>query len=131
MRPMPTFKELFCSQRGCAPKAYARAALGACLRIPARGLRLPLRVVAPDFFTADLDLINNVGRLTSPFELDLDITEYRYHPFNQNRLRRTLGLSLSTSRLRRLVFNTFLRDNPSTVTRAPFEAGQESGQSRV
>ena len=87
-----------------------KAALAESLHWPARLLYLPLRIIHPDFLAADLDLINNAGRLRSPYELDLDITEYRYHPFNQSRLRRSLGFCLSTSRLRRLVFHTFLHE---------------------
>lgn len=106
---MENFAQLFCSRRNLRPHAFTRAALAESLHWPARLFYLPLRVLCPDLLAADMDLINNAGRLRSPYELDLDITEYRYHPFNQSRLRRSLGLCLSTSRLRRLVFHTFLQ----------------------
>ena len=110
VRSVETFAQLYCSRRNLRPNEFTRAALAESLHWPARLLYLPLRIIHPDFLAADLDLINNAGRLRSPYELDLDITEYRYHPFNQSRLRRSLGVWLSTSRLRRLVFHTFLHE---------------------
>ena len=114
MQSAKTFAQLYCARRHLPPDAFARAALAETLHWPARLFYLPLRIVSPDFLASDLDLINNAGRLRSPYELDLDITEYRYHPFNQSRLRRSFGLCLSTSRLRRLVFQTFLQAQAET-----------------
>lgn len=42
----------------------------------------PFRILSSNFFASDFDLIHNAGRLTSPYELCLDITEYRYNPLN-------------------------------------------------
>lgn len=112
---MPTLAELYCAARGLPADAFAATALRACLPLPARLLRAPLRLVAPDFFAADFDLINNAGWLTRPEDFDLDLEEYRYHPCNQSRLRRKLGLSISTTKLRRLV-QRHLRRTPD---RAP------------
>lgn len=109
---MPTLAELYCAAHRLPSDAFARTALRACLPLPARLLHTPLRLFAPDFFAADFDLINNAGWLTRPEDFDLDLEEYRYHPCNQSRLRRKLGLSLSTTKLRRLV-HRHLRRTPA------------------
>ncbi|MCF3649237.1 hypothetical protein [Synoicihabitans lomoniglobus] len=116
---METFRSLYCAQHHLPSKAYPHAALRACLRWPGRLMYWPLRVLASDFFASDLDLIHNVGRLTTPYDLSLDITEYRYHPFNQSRLRRTFGLCISTSTLRRIVFHTFNRESTAADAARP------------
>ncbi len=107
---MDTFKELYCAANQVAPHDYASVVLRRCLRWPAQLIYWPVRLIRLDLFAAELDLVNNVGHLTTPFDIDLDVTEYRYHPFNQNQLRRSLGLSISTTQLRRLVFATFNED---------------------
>ena len=111
---MPTLAEHYCAARGLPADAFARAALHTCLPLPARLLHAPLRLLAPDFFAADVDLINNAGWLTRAEDLDLDLEDYRFHPCNQSRLRRKLGLSLSTQKLRRLV-HRHLRDTQPTA----------------
>lgn len=104
---MDSFKDLFVQEQNIPPRAFARAVLNRCLRNRAKLLYWPTCFFWRGLFEAEIDLVNNVGRLTSPFDLDLDITEYRYHPYNQNPIRRTLGLTISTTRLRRLVYATF------------------------
>jgi hypothetical protein len=114
---MDTFKELYCAEQQIAPRDYANVVLRRCLRLPARLVYWPSRLLFLDLFSAELDLVNNVGRLTTPFDLDLDVTEYRYHPFNQNQLRRSLGLAISTGQLRRLVFAIFNADSHRSHSR--------------
>ena len=134
---MDTFKNLFCAANQVAPRDYASVVLRRCLRVPGQLIYWPSRLLRLDFFAAELDLVNNVGRLTTPFDIDLDVTEYRYHPFNQNQLRRSLGLRISTTHLRRLVFATFNEDAHRAQSRhrsrqtSPPNPGISSGPSHL
>ncbi len=103
---MPSFAHLFCQQHQLADPAYGHAALRACLHLPARLLYHPIQLFAPNFFSADLDLINGAGWLTNPEDLDYEFEAYRYHPFNRSRWRRRLGLCVSSRKVQRLVWRT-------------------------
>lgn len=134
---MDTFKDLYVKEHNIAPSRFAHHVLGRCLRVRARFVYWPTRLFWRNLFEAELDLINNVGRLTNPFDLDLDITEYRYHPFNQSPLRRILGLKVSTKLLRRLVYSTFNADSNRTHSRkrrmpkAPTHEAMSTGPSNL
>ena len=114
---MDTFKDLYVTEHNIAPNRFAHHVLSRCLRVRARFFYWPTYLFWRNLFEAELDLVNNVGRLTNPFDLDLDITEYRYHPFNQSPGRRILGLKVSTKLLRRLVYSTFNADSTRTHPR--------------
>lgn len=108
---MNNFARLFCLKRSLPESAYASAALRESLHLPARVLYVPIRLFAPDFFAADLDLINGAGWLTRPEDMEFELDSYRRHPGNQSALRGRLGLSLSIRKIHRLVWHT-LRENP-------------------
>lgn len=114
---MDTFKDLYIKEHNIAPKRFSHHVLSRCLRVRARCVYWPTYLFWRNLFEAELDLVNSVGRLTNPFDLDLDITEYRYHPFNQSPLRRLLGLKVSTKLLRRLVYSTFNASSTRSHTR--------------
>ncbi len=104
---MSNFSQRYCQARGLRPEQYARAVLRRTLHLPALVLYRPISFVLPDFFAADQELVNSAAWLVRESDLDLDLAEYRYHPGNQSKLRRALGLCLSTARLRRIVHATF------------------------
>lgn len=104
---MDTFKELYVKEQNIASEQFPHHVLRRALRFRGRCLYWPTRLVWNNLFEAEIDLINSVGRLNNPFDLDLDLTEYRYHPFNQGPLRRVLGIRVSTKLLRRIVYSTF------------------------
>jgi hypothetical protein len=120
---MKTFAELYCAQRGLSAASYTPTALRGCLRLPALILHGPICLVAPDFFAADAELVAHAGWLRQEADLALDLEEYRFHPCNQSRLRRALGLCISTARLRRLVASTLQPERRDSIEKnAPLTA---------
>ena len=74
-----------------------------CLH-PRAWLFLPvLGLVAPEYFSADYDLIRDVGRLTRANGLAEELADYRWHPRNRSFLRQQLRIRLSVRRLTREV----------------------------
>jgi hypothetical protein len=103
---MKTFAELYCDRHAKAAEHFERAVLRRCLHLPARPLVPALRVIHPDFFAPDLELIRSVGRLRRDSDFSLEVQGFRDHPGNQHWLRRHLRLRISTRRLRRLLRDT-------------------------
>ena len=116
---MSNFAQRYCNARGLSSARYTRSVLRATLHLPARVLYRPISFVLPDFFAADVELVNSAAWLVRASDLELDLAEYRFHPGNQSRLRRLLGLCVSTARLRRLVHVSFLPAPAASTPSAP------------
>ncbi len=58
-----------------------------------------LKLVSPDYFMADYDLICDVGRLTRATGLAEDLADYHSHPYNRSFARRRLRLRVSVRRV--------------------------------
>ena len=111
---MPTFAELFCERYCVSPDHYARAVFWRCVHRRALVFVPILRLLSPDYFAPDFELIRDAGRLTRASGLHDDLADFYSHPRNVGFVRRRLRLRISIGRLTRLV-NTVMppRSAPS------------------
>jgi hypothetical protein len=107
-----TFSERFCAQSRIEPARYREAVMRRVLYGHARILRPLLRLVSPDYFAADHDFIEGVGRITQRREFGVEAEEFAHHPGNRGFWRRALRLRASVGRMQRLVNDVF--GDPST-----------------
>ena len=107
-----TFAEKYCAQNRISPEKFADTVLRQTLRPAGRVLRW-LLVLIPDYFAADLELINSVGRLKRMEGFDAEVMDFMYDPNNRGFLRRSLNLRISSRRLHALVRTTLLNQVPS------------------
>lgn len=98
-----SFEARFCRERGLSPDRYEQTVLKHALYPHARWLYGLIRLVSPDHFVADLDLVRNVAKLTRLRDFNTEVQEFVHHPANTGAARRTFNLRVSTKRLRRLV----------------------------
>lgn len=98
-----TFQARFCQGHGISPEQYEAAILRRALYPHARWLAPLVRLVHPDHFAADLDLIRSVAKLTRLRDYNNEVQEFVHHPANTGASRRTFNLRVSTKQLRRLV----------------------------
>ena len=117
--PMKTLAALYCEQRRVRPADFSRHVLRRCLYPGARMFSLPLSLL-PDYFAADLELIEATGRLTRATGFPAEVAEYHYHPANLGRLRRDWRLRLSVTRLQQIVDELLPDEVPTTDSLAPF-----------
>lgn len=96
---MATFAELYCQQRGIPPDRYLASMFWRCLHRRTWPLVRLIRMVAPDYFTADYDLIRDVGHLTRATGLTEDLADFHSHPYNRSFARRRLRLRVSVRRV--------------------------------
>ena len=100
---MATFTELYCQRYRVRTERYVRSMFWRCLH-PRTWLLVPfLKLIAPDYFAADYDLIRNVGRLTHAGGLTEDLADFHTHPLNGSFARRRLRLRLSVRRVTKQV----------------------------
>ena len=105
---MPSdFAQLYCEHFRSEPAAFRQAVLRRTLYPQARLLRPLLRVFKPDFFAADFDFIDSVGRITRRRDFSSEADEFVHHPENRGFWRRTLRLRVSVGRMHRLVGEVF------------------------
>lgn len=97
------FSGQFCRQFKVSPDRYRAAVLKRTLYPAARMLRPVLRLIDRDYFSADQDYIDSVGRIQRARELPNESHEFNHHPANRRFLRRTLRLRVSVGRMRALV----------------------------
>jgi hypothetical protein len=110
----PDFAQLFCAQYGVSRQAYRAAVFRRTLYPHARPVHLLIRWANPDYFGADDDFVEGVGRIGSRREFTLEADEFTHHPQNRGFWRRTVRIRVSVGRMRRLVEHVFAE------SRAPF-----------
>ncbi len=98
-----SFEARFCREHGLSPDRYEKTVFKRALYPHARWLYALIRLVSPDHFVADLDLVRNVAKLTRLRDFNTEVQEFVHHPANTGAARRTFNLRVSTKRLRRLV----------------------------
>ncbi len=96
---MATFAELYCQQRGIPPERFMRSLFWRCLHRRTWLLVPLLKLCSRDYFSADYDLIRDVGRLTRANGLTEDLADFHTHPRNIGFARHRLRLRLSVRRI--------------------------------
>ena len=102
-----TFAERFCAHFRVHPADYREAVLRRVLHPSARIGRPLLRAMSPDYFAADHDFIEGVGRIMHRREFGVEAEEFAHHPANRGFLRRALRLRASVGRMQKLVNEMF------------------------
>lgn len=96
---MATFAELYCQKHGVSPNRYVASMFWRCLH-RRTWLCVPiLKLFSPDYFSADYDLIRDVGRLTRADGLTEDLADFHTHPRNSGFARHRLRLRVSVRRV--------------------------------
>jgi len=96
---MVTFAELYCQRHGIAPDRYVACMFWRCLH-RRTWLCVPiLKLFSRDYFSADYDLIRDVGRLTRADGLTEDLADFHTHPRNVGFARHRLRLRVSVRRV--------------------------------
>ena len=98
-----TFAEFYCARHGLRSEDYAPAVFRHALYPHARPFAAIVRYYFPDYFAADLDLVQAVGRLRKARDFSGEADAFAHHPANCGGLRRMLRLRVSARRLRALV----------------------------
>lgn len=101
------FASRFCARHGVKREAFRAAVLRRTLYPLARFFTPLLRLSNSDYFAADFDFIDGVGRISSRREFGTEADEFTHHPGNRGMLRQTLRLRVSIARMRSLVNETF------------------------
>jgi hypothetical protein len=98
-----TFQTAFCEHFGCTPNRYESELLRRGLFRHAVPLACLIRRFKPQFFVEDLDLIREVGKMTSP-ELFKNEVNYFYgrNLRHKNWLRSAFRIRISGSRMLRI-----------------------------
>ena len=127
-RPMstPTFAEVYCRRHALPPERFERAVLARALYPHARVLAPFIRLLWPEHFAADLDLVRNTGQLCRVRDFSVEAAEFAYHPANHPGLRQILRLRVSVQRLRHLVQATLHAppSAPSALAGDPFSPSE-------
>ena len=99
---MKTFREIYCEKNGCTDSRFEHELLWRCFYPHARPLLPFMKVMSKQYFTADLELINDVGYSTGRQGVKDAIDSYFHHPANVGFLRRRLRVRISTNAIRHL-----------------------------
>jgi len=97
---MPSVAARYCSFTGIPPERFERRVLFRSLTLQAQ-LLFPFLRLLPGFFSADLELIRDVGRATHLRDFAIDAADFMQHPDNSRPLRRLFRLRVSSRKLRR------------------------------
>ncbi len=100
---MATFAETYCERYGVTPDRFVDSMFWRCLHRRTWGLVPLLKLVWPDYFNADYELIREVGRLTRAQGLTEELASYHTHPLNGGFARQRLRLRVSVRRVTREV----------------------------
>lgn len=100
------FATRFCRQNQIPATSYRAVLLRRSLYPAARWLRPLLKLVDRDHFSADLELIDNLGTLTRGREFLAEAHEFNHHPANRSFLRATLRLRVSIGRIQDIFHDT-------------------------
>lgn len=120
------FATRYCAQHGVRPEDYETVVVQRALYGHARLLAPLVRMVWPDYFTADEEFVQNVGRLTRMRDFIHESEEFVHHPANHGFWRSVLYVRVSARKLRRIVRETIRpeaageTDRGEVVSGAPF-----------
>lgn len=132
---MATFAELYCQKHGISRDRYMASMFWRCLHRRTWLLVPFIKLASPDYFTADYDLIRDVGRLTRATGLTEDLADFHSHPYNRSfarqRLRLRVSVRLVTKEVHRLLpgrapTNFYDSAKPFADERADHGRGTES-----
>jgi hypothetical protein len=98
-----TFAECYCEQHALALTEFVRVVRARCLYPHARLCEHFIRLLRPNYFAADTDLIAAAGALSHLRDLPAEFSEYHSHPANSGWGHRLLHLRVSSRKLRRLM----------------------------
>jgi hypothetical protein len=128
---MAPFAELYCQYYRVPPERYASSMFWRCLHRRTWLLVPFLKLVSSDYFSADHDLIRDVGRLTRATGLTEDLGDYHTHPLNGSFARRRLRFRISVRRVTKEVHRLLPGRAPTTFydSTKPF-ADDPAGASR-
>jgi hypothetical protein len=101
-----TFAECFCAKNNIPPEKYTRAVFNRVLYKRTHLVKWLLRIVDPNYFAADFDLILGVEQASRMSDFVSEAERFNDHPANHGLLRRTFCLRVSTSRLKALMRET-------------------------
>lgn len=124
-----TFAEAFCTRHGLARNDYLPDVFRRALYPHARLLARLIRLLHPDYFAPDDELVEAAAQLRTVQDLrdfSMDVKEYIHHPTNQRHgiLRGLLHLRVSAQRLQVLIKATLpqaenLTDNSASPWKRP------------
>ncbi len=118
-----TFADCFCAQHGIGREHYGQAVFRHVLYRRARPFTRLLVLMNPDYFTPDHEIIRNVAPYTHLRDFASAVENFRTHPRNRGALRWRFSMRISTTRLRTLIKETFLR---AGIGMTPEPAGGET-----
>ena len=100
------FRQIYCTHHAITEAEYFEHVLRKALPPHARAYRALTQITFYNkaHFRADLDFIDDIGRLRRYREFDQSVDEFISHPWNQRGLLRWwLGIRISTTRVRHIV----------------------------
>lgn len=122
---MATFAELYCQEHGIPKERYVTSMFWRCLHRRTWLLVPVLKLYSRDYFSADCDLIRDVGRLIRADGLTEDLRDYHTHPRNIGFARHGLGFRISVRRVTREVHRLLPGRAPALVYDSTDPAGDE------
>jgi hypothetical protein len=100
------FATRFCRRNQIPVSSYRSALLARSLYPAARWLRPLLAVLNRDHYSADLELVDNLGHLTRGRDFLNEAHEFNHHPANRSFLRASLRLRVSVRRIQDIFYDT-------------------------
>jgi len=97
------FAEKFCREHKIPATRYRAVLLRRTLYPAARWLAPVLRFINPEFFAADHEYLDSIGRLRRLRDLPHETHAFNHHPDNRSFLRRSLRLRVSAGRMQDIV----------------------------
>jgi len=128
--PRGTFAAKFCAHYHITMEHYEDTVLERTLYPVARHLQTFLAVRA-NYFAPDRDFVRGVGRSTRMRDFEQEVQDYVHDPANRGFLRKTLGLRISTRRMRRIAHELLDHGAPvdqPELSQAPFALPQSRAQ---
>jgi hypothetical protein len=114
---MPSdFAQKFCAHFEAAPGRYRSIALARALYPHARLLRPLLECFDSEFFAADREFVNEIGRLTRRRDFGVVADEFHKDSDNFRFLRRKLRLRVSTARMKSMFLEVWEKERPAVAT---------------
>src|SRR5207247_622760 len=130
---MKSLQEAYCTATGCPAAKFRARIFRRCLSSVTWLMTPLLGGINSDYFSADRDLIAQIGRAGNMERVREEVRDYFHDPRNRGWLRGRLKLRLSTSRLR-AVAREYLpgEDNSAGASRPGFpHVGGRTGATGV
>lgn len=126
------FATRYCAQHGLRMEDYEAVVVKQALYGHARVIAPLLKMIWPDYFAADEEFVQNVGRLTRMRDFIHESEEFVHHPANHGFWRSFLYVRVSARKLRRIVRETIRpeaageEEGADAVSAAPFKGERSS-----